>query len=727
MNIVLSLLWIFIFLVLTNANVKYKICVVMSNRGNDKTRDHCPPLSVDKSSQVECVFATDKLHCLRKILNGEADFGVFQAEEISYATQWNDYLSITNEIRLFENEKFDYNMVVLINEDAGIKNLNDLKGKRLCHPGFYKGEPGNGWSNLISQYFERIIVPQKCDPQLSLIENQLKSLSQFFDESCKPGQWDPDPDMDNILKEKYPNLCANCKNPSKCNINDQFWGRQGALQCLSDCFGDISWARLSDVRIHFKGDSTNACSKISFLCPDGTLQSMETPNPCIWVSRPWPAVITRNSTSLNIQRMINYVNTAKELKNATSWQWALNNLLLYYSEPISSNIIRSPKEYIFSAPGYIKAEEKGRLCKDRGYSMCIETITALKKCQALSDISISYGIQPKLNCILFPNCGKKLKDGEVDMMVLDADKIAFFKRNYGISKPILYATSLYHHLYRKMSAVMLTKNVAGDLQQLKGKKACFPSYDGYVWNSFLITLKLENIELFPNNNTIKNFFKESCAILSSNQNVIAECDFDDVLPEDSNKNGMWIETQTLRCIIEGGGDVAFINTLHINQYLDILRSPLNLPNNFDVHNFSTVCNRKNRISVDCPLSWSYFGHILAKPNISSISKNEMTSLLINMDMTFGRRSKLNNNLLPPVFSMYGPFDDFADPMFPADTEKLETIKQLKEHQTPIAPQYESYIHILNDLKPTVNSSVLIMPFSLLQLLIIFKLLFKYCI
>lgn len=30
---------------------------------------------------------------------------------------------------------------------------------------------------------------------------------------------------------------------------------------------------------------------------------------------------------------------------------------------------------------------------------------------------------------------------------------------------------------------------------------------------------------------------------------------------------MWVEAQTLRCIIEGGGDVAFINTLHINQYL----------------------------------------------------------------------------------------------------------------------------------------------------------------
>lgn len=53
-------------------------------------------------------------------------------------------------------------------------------------------------------------------------------------------------------EDKYSKLCANCKNPSKCNENDQFWGRQGSLQCLSDCFGDISWARLSDVKVHFK-------------------------------------------------------------------------------------------------------------------------------------------------------------------------------------------------------------------------------------------------------------------------------------------------------------------------------------------------------------------------------------------------------------------------------------------------------------------------------------------
>lgn len=42
------------------------------------------------------------MHCIRKILNGDADFGVFKPEEISYAAKWNDQLSITNEIRIFE-------------------------------------------------------------------------------------------------------------------------------------------------------------------------------------------------------------------------------------------------------------------------------------------------------------------------------------------------------------------------------------------------------------------------------------------------------------------------------------------------------------------------------------------------------------------------------------------------------------------------------------------------
>lgn len=43
--------------------------------------------------------------------------------------------------------------------------------------------------------------------------------------------------------------------------------------------------------------------------------------------------------------------------------------------------------------------------------------------------------------------------------------------------------------------------------------------------------------------------------------------------------------------------------------IDILKSPLNLQNNFNSHNFTTVCNGKMHSSVDCPMSWSNFGHV----------------------------------------------------------------------------------------------------------------------
>lgn len=150
-------------------------------------------------------------------------------------------------------------------------------------------------------------------------------------------------------------------------------------------------------------------------------------------------MIVSRSESSNVQRLINFANTAKEARNAaSSWQSALNNLLKYYSEPISSNIIQSPREYLSAAPNYMETKNDGLSCTDRLYSMCVESIRALKKCEVLSDISTIYGIQPKLKCIWASDCGNKLKDGKVDIMVLDADEIAFFRRYSKMKEELRY-------------------------------------------------------------------------------------------------------------------------------------------------------------------------------------------------------------------------------------------------------------------------------------------------
>lgn len=46
------------------------------------------------------------------------------------------------------------------------------------------------------QYFEDTVISEECNPKLSIFENRIKSLTEFFGPSCKPGPWSPDPVLD---------------------------------------------------------------------------------------------------------------------------------------------------------------------------------------------------------------------------------------------------------------------------------------------------------------------------------------------------------------------------------------------------------------------------------------------------------------------------------------------------------------------------------------------------
>lgn len=54
-----------------------------------------------------------------------------------------------------------------------------------------------------------------------------------------------------VAETKYKSLCGICDVPSVCSQSDKYWGRQGALQCLSDCQGEVAWSMLKDAKLHF--------------------------------------------------------------------------------------------------------------------------------------------------------------------------------------------------------------------------------------------------------------------------------------------------------------------------------------------------------------------------------------------------------------------------------------------------------------------------------------------
>jgi len=55
-----------------------------------------------------------------------------------------------------------------------------------------------------------------------------------------------------FVESRYRNLCAACEKPASCYNTDKYYGREGALLCLTDGMGDVAWVRLGDARVHFK-------------------------------------------------------------------------------------------------------------------------------------------------------------------------------------------------------------------------------------------------------------------------------------------------------------------------------------------------------------------------------------------------------------------------------------------------------------------------------------------
>lgn len=193
-----SILWCKLFLLISHA---VKICIVENSSGSFRRTEHYCPI-IEKSSDIECVVGIDRLDCARKISKGSAHFGVFTSEDLVGARWASLELLVTTEIR-FHKQEFEYDLVVVVDNEANIHTAADLKGSRLCHPG--KGLD-TSWNDILSDYVENVMIPKSCELELTLTESRIKAASSFFGSSCKAGPWVNDPIIDRQLSE----LIADC-------------------------------------------------------------------------------------------------------------------------------------------------------------------------------------------------------------------------------------------------------------------------------------------------------------------------------------------------------------------------------------------------------------------------------------------------------------------------------------------------------------------------------------
>ncbi|KOX73093.1 Transferrin [Melipona quadrifasciata] len=561
---------------------------------------------------------------------GKADFTVLEPEDLVAASAYNEYnILVTNELRAFPDEKQRYEMVVIVSKE--VRNIWDVKGKRFCHPGL---DTTDDWTNAFSTYFEEWVILKECNPDKTLLENRMNGLSNFFETACIAGPWTADTMYDSKLKSKYRNLCAACDNPVGCYTTDTYHGREGALLCLTDNAGDIAWVRLNDTLEHFKDERINK-EDYKYLCPDGTTRPVKFDKPCVWITKPWPVIIARSEIAEKVEMMMRSSNMDK-------FSQLLEN---YHPTPVSTDTLETPEDFLIRFPRFMSANNRATCHPSRRVRWCVASNLEENKCRWLREASIVYGVEPAISCI------QELTRAECFRMNL---------------KTMVQVIPKKSNEFVRIAAVVKRDSWFKNLKDLKGAKACFTGYRDVGWNAFVATLKnISATDYCPDTEAVSKFFTES--------SIVGLSDSDGQMPYNLhalNKQANEIDKDLIAfdCMMSNVGDVAFVNLKSIEGKIDnLVQKRGNQARNTK---YRTLC--LNQIDLDemCLLTWAPLGMVVTHENITDLRREEIYSMLLEMDKLFGSSFKGPT----PVFSMYGIYDSNRSIIFPVRKSVISALK-----------------------------------------------------
>uniref|UniRef100_A0A1I8NYX9 Transferrin n=1 Tax=Stomoxys calcitrans TaxID=35570 RepID=A0A1I8NYX9_STOCA len=667
--LMLSILWVPKDALEIPDDGKLRVCIVESRGVYRKTPKFCPIL--EATSNMECVVGVDRLDCVRRIHKGTAHFGVLTSEDLVAARWASVEILVASELRT-HNSPFEYEVVAVVDNEADIHTIHDLKGSKFCHPGYGLE---NHWTEVLANYFESTLVSKSCDPEISITEDRIKSSANYFGPSCKAGPWVPDAKQDRLLKNKYPSLCQMCYDSYRCDIGDKHWGRRGALYCLTSGGGNVGWARLDDVRSHFglTGLPKQAePSEYSFLCAEGHLQPINTTKPCVWVAKPWPVIAARRTHAAQVQNIVTGLNH----DTPNSWQNALLSLLeTYHVDIVPLDNVIAIDDYLDQATAFQSAYSFPECSPPRSIVFCTTSIIQHIKCSWLQEASQVYGVQPNIQCTRSQNldtCMDDIKYRTADVVLVDHENRVKAQRDFNL-KPILYEFSQDMHQRYATIAVVHKDSDFETFADLKGAKVCLPSFEGPAYLSVLETMHNKTHDSKPLH---KYFHHESCLWEPHSSH---KCP--DVYRGDEG---------ALRCLAERG-EVAFLSSDLYKKYTigNLTAAWIKQTHH---KSFKVLCpygsNEKGSKFEYCYLHWTTRGHIMTH-DTTPARLHEIHNSLRDIDALFGKNYKTETR----PFTMYGIFDKKNNVIFRDNTDGLRGLQDLRrDHNTRIMEEvFEKYI------------------------------------
>uniref|UniRef100_A0A182W5Q6 Transferrin n=1 Tax=Anopheles minimus TaxID=112268 RepID=A0A182W5Q6_9DIPT len=418
--------------------------------------DDCARLTRTAGVPIGCVAGIDRLDCLRKVQNRQADYLVADPEDVYVASHFdNQDFTVFSELRTAEEPTamFRYEGIMLVRASDKFHSLGDLRGKRSCHTGFGRNV---GYKIPVTRLQRAgVLKLPAADRSLSPVERELAGLSELFSASCLPGSYSSDAGIDRLLKRRYANLCERCNQPQQCAKDDRYAGYEGAIRCLVENGGDVAFSKTINVRKYFglpvtpggspAGPPINANARTEdyvYLCEDGTTRPIADGQPvCSWAQRPWQVLLGNGDLSgaglrelQTLSQQLRRYWTEPNTQTSDEDRRMAQKLWIDKNAPIvdRENTV-APRDYLAQANYAEVIEREGRY--GNVLRLCVVSEDERQKCELMRQAAYSRDIRPALQCVLktVDACVASVRDGN------DADVVVLRQPNAHL-KPLMWET-----------------------------------------------------------------------------------------------------------------------------------------------------------------------------------------------------------------------------------------------------------------------------------------------
>ncbi|KRT80594.1 hypothetical protein AMK59_6032 [Oryctes borbonicus] len=396
-----------------------------------------------------------------------------------------------------------------------------------------------------------------------------------------------------------------------------------------------------------------------------------------------------------LRRKIENLN-AEGYKNHAQW---LKKVLEISDKNIAKeNKAISPGDYLDKG-NYTDIVERDYGPPYKTARFCVITDEEMEKCTVLAASAFTRNIRPRFDCVqerTIEACLRNIRDGGADIITLDAGHVDQAIKQYNL-RPIVAEKYGPNGGSYYAVAVVKKNSPYNSFADLKGAKSCHTGYGrsaGYNAPVYtLIKLDLIDKTKCPYTDGILQYFSGgSCLPGAKNDKLCSLC-AGNLATNDKKSKCNLDQTESysgytgaFRCLVEGGGDVAFVKHVTVPGNTDgKLKEPW--AENLKSSDFELLCPSGGRAPIDkyasCYLTQSP-PHMVVTSNTKTPGEiEELQNVLVDVGEQYSER--------PDLFKLFGPFKGQKHLLFQDSTIALEAV----HGESQIMKDYSNVLSTVN--------------------------------